>query len=346
MALEYEYLLHTDITDCYGSIYTHSIAWALHSKKDAKEKRDDNSLIGNKIDWYLQDMSYGQTNGIPQGSILMDFLAEIVLGFADLQLSERLGGLETEEYQIIRFRDDYRIFTNNPQLGELILKHLTEVLIELNLELKSDKTIASTNVVRDSIKPDKLFWNLSKKSAKNLRDHLLIIHELADIHPNSGSLIKSLDKYFNRINSLEETHQNINVLISILVDVAFKNPRTYPLTAAILSELLLFIDSEESRNELLAKIRDKFNLLPNTGYLQIWLQRVTIYYDREFEYSEILCKKVTESSIKIWNSDWLKDDFRKVIDQESLINYETIEHISESIEPQEVQLFETKSIYY
>ncbi len=29
MALDYQYLTHTDITDCYGSIYTHSVAWAL-----------------------------------------------------------------------------------------------------------------------------------------------------------------------------------------------------------------------------------------------------------------------------------------------------------------------------
>jgi hypothetical protein len=28
--LEYSYLLKSDISNCYGSIYTHSIAWALH----------------------------------------------------------------------------------------------------------------------------------------------------------------------------------------------------------------------------------------------------------------------------------------------------------------------------
>jgi hypothetical protein len=29
----------------------------------------------------MQGMNYGQTNGIPQGSVLMDFIAEMVLGF-------------------------------------------------------------------------------------------------------------------------------------------------------------------------------------------------------------------------------------------------------------------------
>jgi hypothetical protein len=66
MALDFDYLIQTDITDCYGSIYTHSIAWALHTKAVAKSKRNDSSLLGNKIDKYIQNMQCGQTNGIPQ----------------------------------------------------------------------------------------------------------------------------------------------------------------------------------------------------------------------------------------------------------------------------------------
>lgn len=111
LALQYEYVLHTDITDCYGSIYTHSVPWALHTKQVAKSKRRDITLIGNIIDKYLQDMSYGQTNGIPQGSILMDFIAEMVLGFADLELSDRIQQGNIQDYEVIRYRDDYRIFS-------------------------------------------------------------------------------------------------------------------------------------------------------------------------------------------------------------------------------------------
>jgi len=345
LSLEYEYLVHTDISDCYGSIYTHSIAWALHTKQTAKENRYDDDLIGNVIDNYLQDMSYGQTNGIPQGSVLMDLIAEIVLGYADLKLSERLEGLTVEDYKIIRYRDDYRIFTNNPQDGELILKHLTEVLIDLNLELNPDKTFVTSDVVQDSIKPDKLYWNVSKQGAKNLQTHLLVIHDLAKKYPNSGSLIKALNSYYDRISNLEETYQNISALISILVDIAFKNPRVYSISAAILSELLSFLDSQEDRGAVINKIVNKFNLLPNTGHLQIWLQRITINYEREQEYSELLCKKVNDSSVKIWNSEWLSERMKNLIDNVSIVNEEVIDSMDQTIEPEEVQLFESKSPY-
>ncbi|WP_250218337.1 RNA-directed DNA polymerase, partial [Escherichia coli] len=67
----------TDITDCYGSIYPHSLAWAIGTREVAKEKKRDKNLLGNIIDSAIQNMQCGQTNGIPQGSVLMDFIAEI-----------------------------------------------------------------------------------------------------------------------------------------------------------------------------------------------------------------------------------------------------------------------------
>ncbi len=103
LALEYQYVLHADLTDCYGAIYTHSIPWALHGKPEAKNKRNDPTLLGNVIDWRIQSMRYGQTNGIPQGSVLMDLLAEIVLGDADCMLAEHISGSNIQDYQILRY---------------------------------------------------------------------------------------------------------------------------------------------------------------------------------------------------------------------------------------------------
>ena len=38
LSLKYRYMFVTDITNCYGSIYTHTIAWALMGKDIAKQK--------------------------------------------------------------------------------------------------------------------------------------------------------------------------------------------------------------------------------------------------------------------------------------------------------------------
>lgn len=203
LALDYEYLYTTDITDCYGSIYTHSIAWAIHGKECAKEKRTDSKLLGNQIDKSIQSMSYGQTNGIPQGSVLMDFVAEIVLGYADLKLREKINSEQDQDkdFQILRYRDDYRIFVNNPQTAGKIIKNLTEVLAELGFNLNEGKAIRSNNVVKASIKPDKLYWITTNKTGlkKTLQEKLYIICDVADKYPNSGTVTKELHKFYSNI---------------------------------------------------------------------------------------------------------------------------------------------------
>lgn len=340
LALNFEYVLHTDISDCYGSIYTHSIPWALHTKPIAKADRNK-SLLGNVIDDNLRNMTYGQTNGIPQGSVLMDFIAEIVLGYADLELSQKINEVKIKDYQIIRYRDDYRIFSNNPQDAELITKLLTEILIDLGMRLNTQKTLVTSNVVRDSIKPDKLYWIIVKKSTGSLQEHLLIIHDLSNKFPNSGSLIKALTKFYNRIKDIKEYKQNIEVLISILVDITYKNPKTYPIATAILSKLLSLIEKVEVQQRILDAILKKFDKIPNTGHIKLWLQRITIKIDRNKKYDEPLCGKVNDITIKIWNSDWLNADFQKLIMETSIIDEKIIEKIDKVIDSKEVELFKS-----
>ena len=200
LAMEYSYVFHADITDCYASIYTHSIAWAIHGKDMAKKNRSDKTLVGNIIDNCIQDMRHGQTNGIPQGSVLMDFIAEIVLGYSDLNLSELLAGSKIINYRILRYRDDYRIFVNNPQDGEAILKTLTEVLIDLGLKLNTGKTSGSSLVVSSSVKADKRSWLRGRQGDRNLEKHLLVVHAHGTDFPNSGSLVVALTHFHRRLD--------------------------------------------------------------------------------------------------------------------------------------------------
>ncbi|MFP4464750.1 MAG: RNA-directed DNA polymerase [Alphaproteobacteria bacterium] len=349
LALDYEHVIHADLSDCYGSIYTHSIAWALHDKKVAKENRSDLSLIGNQVDRHLQDMSNGQTNGIPQGSALMDFVAEMVLGYADFLLSEKIKKTfreEFEDYHIIRYRDDYRVFTNSTQDGEKIIKLITETMIELGLKLNQQKTKATNQVVSSSIKSDKLYWIGQKQSEKNLQKHLLIIHELSNKFQNSGSLPVALDKFYKRILSRKKINEDIVPLISIVVDISYHNPRTYPIAAAILSKFFSFLSGDDQKRAILKKIEKRFANIPNTGHLMIWLQRISLTFDKDYEYEEPVCQIVTGKNTNIWNSDWLKDGLKRLIDPSKIIDKSEIEKLSPVIRKEEVELFKSTGEYY
>ncbi len=348
LALDYNCFLNTDITDCYGSIYTHSITWALHGKEQSKSNIQNGKtkkLIGDEIDSIIQGMSYAQTNGIPQGSLLMDFIAEMVLGFADLELSKKIdaynknnGNTKIEDYQILRYRDDYRIFGNAQEQVIKIAKMLTETLQDLNLKINTQKTFISNNIIKDSIKPDKYYWVEMKNDDSNLQKHLLIIHSLSQKYPNSGSLTKALDSFYKSLYPLTiYKNGDTKALISILVDIAYRNPRVYSLISAIIGKLLILETDEICKKTIYASIKTKFTRIPNIGYLQIWLQRLTLKINGKEEYDEPLCKIVIDEDTELWNLEWLPTKIQQLFKDNPIVDKMAIDEMEEIPTPSEIQ---------
>lgn len=342
LAMRYRSMLITDVTDCYGSIYTHSIAWALHGKEVAKQNRTG-SLLGNKIDRYIRSMRYGQTNGIPQGSVLMDFIAEIVLGSIDECLYKKLDEENIHGYAILRYRDDYRIFVNDTSIGEKVLKTLTLVLAEYGMRFNSAKTKMSADIVRDSIKADKVAWFSIEKNYETLtaEKKLLLLYDHASRFPNAGSVMKPLVDLPEAIKSAYFGDRNqISACISISTELAYRNPRCYQLCMAVVAQLLDRMDVA-IRREVAMDILAKFGHLPNTGSLQLWLQRIMIPCGISLDYSEALCKCVENIPCKIWENGWLEEepDLVAALESAEIVNNEVLRNINTTMSDDEINLF-------
>ena len=345
LALEYEYVIATDITDCYSSIYTHSIAWALHGKRFAKQPnhRRNQSLIGVVIDDHVQDMRFGQTNGIPQGSVLMDFIAEMVLGYADMRISRAIASTKIDDYFILRYRDDYRIFTNNPLEGEQILKLITTELFDLSLRLNPQKTNSSSETILDSVKSDKLAWIGRRNYDRNLQKHLLIIYQHSLQYPNSGSVVRALSEWDRRLFRAKYLRDPM-ALISIVSEIALRNPATYPLIAAIFSKLFSHLPPEIKRDEIVNKIVSKFGRMPHAGHMDIWLQRITHPFGLKIQFDERLCDAVTQSGVPIWNYSWLPNQqWRQDLESFDIIDARELAGTATVIPQREVHLFMLQS---
>ena len=340
-SLDYAYLYRTDISSCYPSIYTHSVAWALHGKDVAKKNRGDSSLVGNVIDARLQNMRHGQTNGIPQGSVLMDFIAELVLGYADLMLTEKLTEADITDYNILRYRDDYRIFVNSPEIGESILKHLTEVMIDFGLSLNVRKTEFSDDVIRDSIKEDKLAWMSQSGRHLSIRELLLVIHKHAQQYPHSGSIEKALVRLHRRLSRTKiESLGDVTPLISIATDICFNNPRVIQVYSALLSRLLVGIDDVGEKLEIVQKIVNRFAKIPNTGNLDIWLQRICKDLPDPPSFEEPLCGIVTKDRKSVWEDAWVSDKtIVGILESISIFDEGEFERTPAVIPPEEIGLF-------
>ena len=123
----------TDITNCYGSLNPQSFNWAF-SMKGTEYETADNCILSQNIQKYIRAFQQGRNIGIPQGSVIFDFIGEIVLGYSDLLLHERLkrNSKVSKSYEILRFRDDYRVFCNDKDTLEEISYTLQSVLESLN----------------------------------------------------------------------------------------------------------------------------------------------------------------------------------------------------------------------
>lgn len=223
LSLEYRYMFVTDITNCYGSVNPQTFDWAFMLKGTSCEK-DGDSLIAKNIQSYLRAFQQGRNIGIPQGSAIFDFVGEIILGYSDLLLHEALlekakeyeeQGKSFPDYEIIRYRDDYRIFCSNKDVLEDISYTLQQVLERLNFRMNSQKTKISESIVTDAVKSDKLayiyntpIFNKKGVDFDSYEKHLLYILMFARQYPDSGSvkiMLSDIDKRIEEhLKSLEE----------------------------------------------------------------------------------------------------------------------------------------------
>ena len=223
LSLEYRYMFVTDITNCYGSVNPQTFDWAFMLKGTSYEK-DGDSLIAKNIQGYLRAFQQGRNIGIPQGCAIFDFVGEIILGYSDLLLHEALlekakeyeeQGKTFPDYEIIRYRDDYRIFCSNKDVLEDISYTLQQVLERLNFRMNSQKTKISESIVTDAVKSDKLayiyntpIFNKKGVDFDSYEKHLLYILMFSRQYPDSGSIrimLSDIDKRIEEhLKSLEE----------------------------------------------------------------------------------------------------------------------------------------------
>lgn len=138
-AYRYKYLVRTDVKNYYPSVYTHSIAWAIHSRAFIREgsNRNDYSLLGNRLDRLFQNANDGCTNGLPIGPAVSDLIAELILSAVDLAISP---GLQKVGILALRFKDDYRFLCRTQEDCKKVTKLLQKGLKAFNLLLNEDKT--------------------------------------------------------------------------------------------------------------------------------------------------------------------------------------------------------------
>ena len=263
VAYKYTHIVKADIKNFYPSIYTHSIAWALHGKKFIREgnqgkNRRDPNFLGNRLDRLFQYANDGCTNGLPIGPAVSDIASEVIASAVDRIFTEELKEKEIK-CEAVRFKDDYRILVSSASTGKDIVKILQASLKEYNLEFSDEKTVISSL-------PDGLFipwvsrYHLAYPNKKRqltwkqFRELYLRVVEIDRSHPGTGVIDRFLADITTRKGKLNITigHFNIEKVISMLLMLGTLRIKAFPKIIAIL-EQVIHMDSGKALTEPLVK---------------------------------------------------------------------------------------------
>lgn len=134
---------YLDISNCFSSIYTHSISWAIRSKKVSKDNLFSSKKgFDNTLDNLMQSMNYQETNGIPIGPEISRIFAELILQEIDNKVEVKLEEnhiIHGVDYWCCRYIDDYYIFFNSDRIRRLVVEILAHELEAYKLYLNHGK---------------------------------------------------------------------------------------------------------------------------------------------------------------------------------------------------------------
>lgn len=126
-----KYLVHIDIANCYPSIYSHSIPWALVGHQEAKNNMGNKTKWYNKLDFAIRSMQRNETVGIAIGPDTSSLISELVLSRIDKEL---------ENYEYLRFIDDYRCYCKSQEEADEFIRKASKELEKYHLRLNPKKT--------------------------------------------------------------------------------------------------------------------------------------------------------------------------------------------------------------
>lgn len=367
LSLEYRYMFVTDITNCYGSVNPQAFDWAF-SFKDTEYETEHVNPIAKNIQKYLRAFQQGRNIGIPQGSAIFDFVGEIILGYSDLLLHEAIQseGI-TAPYEIIRYRDDYRIFCNDKDELEKISYILQHVLERLNFRMNSKKTKISDSIVTDAVKPDKLayiyntpIFNKKGCDFDSFEKHLLYILMFARQYPDSGSIktmlsdidkriedwLKPYEEEVTTIPLLEEgepktekiTKQrrlvggSVHAMSAVCAQIALENVGCCHYALRVLSRMVDSLKDEKKKSVIISLVYSKHCNQPNSDYNQLWLQNMTYQRDKKkgtSPYKVRLCRVVAgDKNVELWNNEWVKPQFLSDLHTNGIIDEKTLKKVT------------------
>jgi len=182
------YMVGADISNCFPSIYSHSLSWALVGKDVAKNNRNHGEWY-NELDRYTRNLKCGETHGLLIGPHASNLLSEIILTNVDKTLYDK-------GFRFIRNIDDYTCYTQSYEKAQRFLVELSANLRLFDLTLNHKKTriselpIASTEQWVRKINTFSSFDMKDKMDYKDVQAYIDLALDLMAQNSENAAILK------------------------------------------------------------------------------------------------------------------------------------------------------------
>ncbi|EPH13173.1 RNA-directed DNA polymerase [Myroides odoratimimus] len=267
------YEVKTDISRFYGTIYTHSIPWLVHTKPVAKANKTDYTLIGNVLDRDLRNCNSGQTVGIPIGPDTSLIVAEVITCMIDIQIQNKLKSVKA-----FRFIDDYYLYCDNYADAEKAFKFIQALLTEFQLDINEEKT----KISRAPFSFDSR-WSIELGSfniRKTVRTQRIDIERFvslslqhSDENPKDSVLLFSIQvlKYLELFDENWETYE------ALILKIGIVEPRSLPVVTEILASNITRVN--KSKIKVIIEKLIKLHLPKGHNFEVSWALWMCVEFD-------------------------------------------------------------------
>ena len=127
------FAIKADISNCFPSIYSHSLDWATRGKKLAKTKGGNDGSWQADLDKFVRNCHDRETKGVMIGPAVSNLLSELVLQRID-------EAMVVKGHQFNRYVDDYAAYSTDRTSAETFVVDLQHALAQFRLDLNTRKT--------------------------------------------------------------------------------------------------------------------------------------------------------------------------------------------------------------
>lgn len=240
--------IRLDIQSFFDSIYTHSIPWSIHTKKFSKINKKDMNLLGNKLDFCMQNMNSSQTNGVLVGNAVSRIISEIILCTIDQEIKKKIPQID-----YVRYVDDYYIFTSDSA-------NIKNIISIIRLELAKYELILNENKIQVFEGP----FVFGKKWIEQMRIYSAlepsILLEKSIIEYQKYKDISILRYSLNVIRNIEFSNKEWKRIEPIIINIWVSFPSLSNVIILILKNNEKFINIQLIKSATYAIIDSQLNI--------------------------------------------------------------------------------------